>query len=133
DGLGSEFRYRCGFRNRGHGSRGADPPNYRAGVPNDNRWKGQRGLNINSVYTPAQIFGATIFKKAGLPGADSRAAQVRVNNINRATSGASMLGAYASNEEMDSDWANEHFPNDSAGNIYRAIRDIPPPEWIYRG
>src|SRR6266542_1541086 len=69
---GEEFRYRCGFRNRGHGSRCANPPNYRVNIPNDNRWKGQRALNLNSVYTPSQIFAATIARKSGLPGADSR-------------------------------------------------------------
>ncbi len=133
DGLGAELRYVCGFRNRGHGSRCATPPNYRINIPTDNLWKGQRALNLNSVNTPSQIFGSTVLKKAGLAGADSRAAQVRVNNVNRASTGTGMLGAYAANEELDTVWAGEHFPNDSAGNIYRAIRDIAPSDWVYRG
>jgi Lamin Tail Domain/CotH kinase protein/Bacterial TSP3 repeat len=133
DGTGLQLRYRCGFRNRGHGSRCANPPNYRVSVPNDERWNGQSAMNVNAVNTPAQVLGATIAKKAGLPGGDSRAVQVRVNNDNRANTGTSMLGSYALNEELNADWANEHFPLDSAGNIYRAIRDISPPDWVYRG
>ncbi|HYV29667.1 MAG TPA: lamin tail domain-containing protein, partial [Candidatus Binatia bacterium] len=137
DGVGTEVRYNCGFRNRGHGSRcpsvPAGVPNYRVSIPSDRRWKGQRALNVNSQNTPAQILGAVIAKKAGLPGADSRAVQVRVNNLNLAVSSGRMLGAYAVNEEINSDWGGEHFPFDSAGNIYRAIRDIGPPDWVYRG
>jgi len=133
EATGEEFRYRCGFRNRGHGSRCASPPNYRVNIPNDSRWKGQRALALNSVNTPSQIFAATVARKAGLPGADSRAVQVRVNNVNRASTDTGMLGAYAANEEMNGDWASEHYPLDSAGNIYRAVRDISPPDWVYRG
>ncbi|MEY2408611.1 MAG: hypothetical protein QOF48_1281 [Verrucomicrobiota bacterium] len=133
DGISTEVRYRCGFRNRGHGSRTANPPNYRVNIPNEVLWKNQAALNINSVNTPAQVLGATIAKKGGLAGADSRAAQVRVNNVNRATSGTGMLGSYALNEELGSEWAAQHFPQDSAGNVYRAARDIAPYEWAYRG
>jgi len=133
DGTGQDYRYVCAYRNRGHGSRCATPPNYRINFSNDKRWKGVTALNVNSVNTPSQVLGATLARRVGLPGADSRAAQVRVNNVNRASTAADMLGAYAVNEEMDTDWTKEHFPLDSGGNIYRAIRDIAPPDWVYRG
>ena len=133
DGISTEVRYRCGFRNRGHGSRSANPPNYRVNIPNEQLWKRQAALNVNSVNTPAQVLGATLAKKAGLAGADSRAAQVRVNNLNRSRPGTDMLGSYALNEELNTEWAAQHFPMDSAGNVYRAIRDIAPSEWAYRG
>ena len=133
DGTGQEFRYNASYRNRGHGSRTANPPNYRVNIANDHRWHGVTALNINSVNTPAQVLGATLERRAGVPGADSRAVQVRVNNQNRATTGNAMLGAYAANEELDTDWTKEHFPLDSGGNIYRAIRDIAPDDWVYRG
>ncbi len=133
DGAGTELRYNCGFRNRGHGSRCASPPNYRVNIPTDRPWKSRRALNLNTVNTPAQILGATIAKKAGVPGADSRSAQVRVNNANLAGSGSGMLGAYAVNEELNSDWVDEHFPFEGGGNIYRAIRDIFPPDFVWRG
>jgi hypothetical protein len=133
DGTSTELRYNCGFRNRGHGSRSASPPNYRVDIPNDRRWKGQSALNLNSQNTTVQVLGSVLAKKAGLAGGDSRPAQVRVNGFNLSVQSASMLGAYASNEELNADWATEHFPLDSAGNIYRAIRDIAPPEWAYRG
>src|SRR6185436_14598798 len=116
-GITTEVRYRCGFRNRGHGSRSANPPNYRVNVPNEQLWHNQGAININAVNTPAQVLGATIAKKAGLAGADSRAAQVRVNNQNRAsTTGTGMLGSYALNEEVNAQWAEQHFPSDSGGN-----------------
>jgi len=65
--------------------------------------------------------------KSGLGGADSRAVQVRVNNINLANNGPQTYGGmYAANEVVNSDWAEHWLPADSSGNIYRALRDIPP-------
>jgi hypothetical protein len=133
DGTGVELRHRCGFRNRGHGSRTRYPPNYRVNVPNDQRWKDRRAINFNSDKSSAQVLAAIIAQKAGLAGANAYAAQVRVNNANLATTSTSMLGAYAALEEPNSDWAETHFPLDSAGNIYRAIRDTAPDDFIWRG
>src|SRR6185436_1458561 len=65
----------------------------------------------------------------------SRAAQVRVNNINRSTSGGGgngSWGSYAANEVINNDWADRHFPDDSGGNVYRAIRDLAPAAFDYR-
>jgi hypothetical protein len=123
DAAGAEVRYRCGFRNRGHGSRTANPPNYRVNFPNDTRWHGRRAIALNTQFTHVQVVGATVFQHAGLPLADSRPVQVRVNNVNRANAGASQYGSYALNEELDGEFAENHFPDDDAGNVYRGVRD----------
>src|SRR5204863_4216565 len=39
---------------------------------------------------------------------------------------------YSANEEINSDWTDQHFPNDNQGNLYRALRDIPPSSFDYR-
>ena len=39
DGLGTEARYLCSVRNRGHGSRIGNPHNYRIGFRSDEPWK----------------------------------------------------------------------------------------------
>jgi len=118
DASGISFHYNCAFRNRGHGSRGANPPNYHVAFRSDDRWKGRRALNINSVTVPAQHLGSVLARKAGAAGATSHAGQVRVNNVNRSS------GSYAINEAPDSDYAAAHFPNDPDGNVYRALRDL---------
>ncbi|MHC4356273.1 MAG: CotH kinase family protein, partial [Planctomycetota bacterium] len=48
------------------------------------------------------------------------AVQLRVNGRNQAASDyARSYGAYAAIEVLDSRWAENHFPGDSAGNLYR--------------
>ena len=119
-----------GVRNRGHGSRDRLPNNYRVNFNSDHTWKGVTALNINGQYTHAQLLGAVLALKSGLGGANSRPVQVRVNNLNLANNGPQTYGGmYVANEVPDSDWAEHWFPDDSSGNIYRALRDIPPPDF----
>jgi hypothetical protein len=132
DGGGIEHHYNVGIRNRGHGSRTANPPNYRVNFRSDDPWKGVVGLNFNAVQVHIQHFGSTIARKSGAVGGATYAAQVRVNNVNRAASGAPMFGSYAAVEVIDSDFAQAHYPLDSEGNLYRAVRDINPPDFAYR-
>ena len=122
DGAGQEVRYTASFRNRGHGSRTARPNNIRVSVPNDRPWNGVRSFNLNSRYTHSQVAGSAIFQKAGLPMANSKPVQVRVNNQQLATDSSPMFGAYAHNEEISSEFAAAHFPTDDAGNAYRGVR-----------
>ena len=134
DGTGTDLRYIVGVRNRGHGTRTAEPNNFRVNFRSDQTWKGVVGLNLNAQYSWLQVLGAAIHTRAGSVGAYSRAVQLRVNNANLAFSGGieRTYGSYAANEVIDADWADRHFPNDSNGNIYRAIRDIVPFEFDYR-
>jgi hypothetical protein len=134
DATGVEFRYTVGFRNRGHGSRNRKPNNQRVNFASDRTWKGVSALNLNGQYSHVQVLGSVLSLKSGLIGADSRPVQVRVNNANLANNGPQTYGGmYAANEAIGSDWADHWFPDDSSGNVYRVIRDIPPPDFDYRG
>ncbi|HYV30380.1 MAG TPA: CotH kinase family protein, partial [Candidatus Binatia bacterium] len=127
DGVKTEVRYTCGFRNRGHGSRcpGDRVPNYRVNIPNDRRWNGVPHLNLNTQFPHAQVVGSALFQKSGLPMADSRPVQVRVNNVNLANAGLREYGSYAHDEELGAEFLARHFPLDTAGNVYRGIRVDP--------
>lgn len=133
DGRESMVRYLCGFRNRGHGTRCASPPNYRVNFRTDRRWKGVRSLNLNSRYTYVQHFGAVLNHRSGLAGGTAHAVQVRVNGANLAHAGSPMYGSYVANEVPNANLTDRQFPEDGNGNLYRAIRDIDPPDFLWRG
>jgi hypothetical protein len=133
DAGATELRYLASFRNRGHGSRTANPPNYHVTFRSDEPWKGVSGINLNTRFVHIQHLGSVVSRLAGVAGAETVAVQVRVNNQNRANAGAPMWGSYAANEVLDGDWSAKHFPNDPNGNVYRAVRDIAPPDFSYRG
>ncbi len=134
DSTGTEAHYLAGVRNRGHGTRTAKPNNFRVEFPGDDLWKGVRAINLNAQFTWLQVFGSALNLKSGIAGAYSRPVQLRVNNQNLVTSGAidRTYGSYAANEELNSDWADRHFPHDNQGNVYRALRDIAPSNFDYR-
>lgn len=120
DGVSAELRYQCSFRNRGEGSRSAQPPNYRVNVPSDRRWNGVVALNLNAQYTHCQVAGAAVAAKAGLVTEQHRHVQLRVNGNNRAAAGLKQFGSYVHQEVQDGDFAANHFPTDGGGNVYRA-------------
>ena len=134
DGTSTDLHYLTGVRNRGHGTRAAKPNNFRVNFRSDQSWKGVLGLNLNAQFSWLQVLGAAIHTKSGSVGAYSRAVQFRVNNANLVFTGGidRTHGSYAANEVIDADWADRHFPNDSGGNVYRAIRDLQPSEFDYR-
>ena len=120
DGVGIKTRYCVGVRNRGNGSRTDPPMNYRVNFKNDNPWKNVTGVNINSKYPHLQILGSALFQLAGLPAANAKAVQVRVNGENLALNDyGRTFGSYAALEVYDSDWAQNHIPDDESGNLYR--------------
>lgn len=127
DGGGISLHYNVGIRNRGHGSRTANPPNYRVNFRSDDAWKGLVGLNINSQLPHLQHFGTVLSRKAGAIAGANYAIQVRVNNVNRSS------GRYAANEVHNQDFVDAHYPMDADGNLYRAVRDLTPPDFSYRG
>jgi hypothetical protein len=122
DDTGTDVRYLCGFRNRGNGTRGATPHNFRVNIPNDRRWKGQQAFNLNTMYTHSQVMGTVMFRKAGLPVEDSFFVRVRVNGVDLANSGGPQYGCYVHLEELNTDWAQNHYPLDGGGNLYRCMR-----------
>ena len=134
DATGLQVRYLVGVRNRGHGSRTLKPNNYRVNFRSDDPWQGVTALNLNGQYSHLQVLGAALALKAGLGGAFSRPVQVRVNNRNLANNGPQTYGGcYAANEVVNTDWAERWFPEDPAGNVYRAMRDIAPSQFAWRG
>ncbi|KKL19422.1 hypothetical protein LCGC14_2465620, partial [marine sediment metagenome] len=50
DGTGVKVRYNVGIRNRGHGSRGGPPNNYRVNFVHDRPWKNVSAININNRW-----------------------------------------------------------------------------------
>ncbi len=120
DELGTALHYTVGIRNRGHGGRTARPNNYQLNFPNDRRWRDLRAINLNTQFTHAQLAGSVLFRKSGIPAAVATAVQVRVNNTNLASAGSPQFGSYVALESLNSDFARDQFPNDSAGNLYRA-------------
>ncbi len=113
----TELRYNAGVRYRGSGTRTNNPPNNRINLPEDRPYLGVTQLNINSNNPANQIAGSTLFAMAGVPAADTMAIR-RLDNGEDLARG----GYYAYVEVLNSDWADRHFPQDSAGNVYQGRR-----------
>ena len=133
DGVDVKVRYNLGVRNRGHGSRDDPPNNYRLNFPHDRPWKSVTAVNLNTKFTYYQLAGSALFKFSGIPQPDVTAVQVRLNGENFAEPGPVMYGSYVHLEVIDSDYANNHFPQDGAGNAYKCMRDLGPADLQYRG
>ena len=120
DGVEINVRYGVGVRNRGNRKRADPPMSYHVNFRTDDLWKGAAALNLNSKYPHLELMGSVLCQMAGLPAANVTAVQLRVNGRNQAAGDYSRsYGAYAAIEILDSHWAENHFPNDSAGNLYR--------------
>ena len=120
DGEGAKVRYVSGMRIRGAGSRSGTPKNNRLHFSSDNRWNGLTSINLNNRYTPSQVLGSALALKSGLPASYARPVQYRINAANLAGSASPQYGAFNYAEPINGDWAGTHYPNDSAGNVYRA-------------
>ncbi len=120
-GYDTDVHYRCGVRNRGNRSRADPPMSYRVNFPNDRDWNGVNAINLNSKYTHLQRMGSVMFRMAGLAASDSTNVRLYVNGRDPAAAQFNeTYGRYAANEAYDSDWADNHFPDDPDGNLYRA-------------
>ena len=121
DGVDMKKRYTVSIRNRGESNSGVPPNNYRVNFRHDDPWKEITSININSKYTYLQVAGYAIFRKAGLLAPEASPVEARVNSTNLAlTDPCRMYGAYNYLEVYDSDWAENHIPDDSGGNLYKA-------------
>jgi len=122
DGIDTKLRYNCGIRNRGHGTRDDPPYNYRVNFRNDEPWKSVTAINLNSQYTYLQYFGHTLLTLSGLPSEDPLAVQLRINGVNYADDYVSRTqGSYVHLEVYNSEWAENHFPDDPDGNVYDGV------------
>lgn len=123
DPRGDTVRYTVGVRNRGNGSSQRQPQSFRVNFRGDDRWKDVASINLNSQYTPVQLLGSALYRKAGLAAAAARAVRVRVNGDTLSDrTGAPTFGFYVANEVIDSDYVKRLFPGDDRGNAYRGIR-----------
>jgi len=127
NGTTTQLRYNVGIRNRGHGTRQSNPNNYHVNIPGDRPWKNLTGINLNSQYAYSQLVGSAVFRLLGVPMAESRAVQVRINSTNlMALAGLpdnNSFGSYAANEQYNADFIQRAYPLDPHGNSYRGIRD----------
>ena len=120
DGVHTEVRYNAGVRNRGNRKRADPPMSYRVNFHSDHPWKDVTALNLNSKYPHLELLGSAIFQMAGLPAANVHIVQLRVNGQNLAAGDYSRTyGSYSAIEVLDSDWAKNHFPDDTNGDLYR--------------
>ena len=117
-----QIRHNCATRRRGASSFGRNPPTMKFNIPADRAWNNKTSFNLNSDHTYAQVLGAAISLKAGLPTPYAHAVQLRFNGVNQSQSGDSMYGSYAHLESADGEWARDHFPEDGNGNVYNKRR-----------
>ncbi|NQU22058.1 MAG: lamin tail domain-containing protein, partial [Candidatus Nealsonbacteria bacterium] len=121
DGVETEIRYNTGIRHRGNGSRGTLPMNFHVNFVHDRPWHDVTAVNFNTRSTYLQVVGHLLFRMAGLPAEEGLPVQIRVNGANRSVAGSRMYGSYAQLQSYGSDYARYHFPDDDAGNLYKAI------------
>ena len=120
DGVDTKVRYNVGVRNRGNRNRYSPPMSYRVNFRSDDSWKDVTALNLNSKYPHLQLMGSVLFQMAGVTAANATVVQVRVNGQNLAASDyGRTYNSYIALENYDSDWADNHVPDDGAGNLYR--------------
>ena len=128
-GSGTDVRYNAGVRPRGQGSRNQNPITMRLELPHDRDWNGVVEMNLNSQYAFNQVLGNAMYDLANLAGPDATAVRVRRNGrTDNNTSGFG--GFYAHMEVVNSDWAENHLPDDSEGNVYTKRR--PDNKWAWR-
>ena len=116
-----QTRYNVGVRIRGSSSRTAAPMSFRVNFTHDKKWNGVAAININSRVPYAQVLGSVLCQAAGLEAADAMLVETRVNAIIPPGPNAPWLGTYAHVEVIDNDFAEDHFPFDDKGNIYKCM------------
>ena len=116
-GTDIDVRYNAGVRYRGSGSRNGSPPNNRINIPHDRPWQGTTELNLNWNVVHEQVVGSALFRLAGLPAAEAKAVRM-LNNGTDLYNGR----LYAHLEPLGGEFANNHFPTDSNGNLYKGRR-----------
>jgi hypothetical protein len=114
-----DVQYLSGVRHRGNSSRGFNPPPMRMDFTHDDLWNGVRALNLNTVNAFNQVIGMEMFELGGVGAENVFGAQVRRNGVNPL--GSRPWTAYAALEVFNEDWAENHFPGDGDGNLYRGV------------
>ncbi len=128
---GEEFTtiYRCGTRLRGSSSRFQLPRNLKVRLPSTSSWQGQHEFNLNTQFSYNQLLGSWFYREAGLPVAEAKSVEVRMNGVNHASAENARssgpfdrhYGRYVHTESLNSRFVDKHFPLDPGGNLYRKI------------
>jgi hypothetical protein len=127
DGLGTEVRYNASVRNRGAGTRNAQPHNLHVNLPNDRPWRNMTKVALNTRTVHAQVAGNVFTSLAGLPNHWGAPAQVRINGTNLAHAkpdgGADsyQFGSYYAFQPYNTEWAGRTLPADPNGNAYKGV------------
>lgn len=124
-----DVRYRSSMRIRGASSRQHPAKPLRVSIPRDDRWNGISGFNLNPKYSWLQYMGTKLFLASGLPANDAKPVHLRRNGVNTALGDGYDYGRWTHIEDLDSDFAENHFPLDPDGNVYKKVR--PDNNWAY--
>ena len=130
DCSGPVIRYNSSIRVRGAGSRSHNPPPMRVSVPRDNLWNDRSAMNWNTKFTYSQYIGMRLFQGAGLAAPDGKPMHVRWNGEDRLRDDAFDYGLAVHMEVLDGDYADDKYPEDPRGNLYKKVR--PDREWAWR-
>ena len=121
-GTGTDVRYNVGVRIRGSGSRNDPVPGNRINFPSDRAWQGITQINVNARSPVNQTAGGALFNLAGVDVGEVHPVRMFSNGVNLAN------GFYVHSEVLNSEYAENHYPPDPNGNIYRGRRiDESPP------
>jgi hypothetical protein len=126
-----EIRYFAGVRERGAGSRGRSPENWRVNLPNDKPWNNVTAMNLNTQYTYLQYLGAKVCKEADVSAADATVVQTRLNGSALVRDRSPAFGSRVHMEVLNGDWVRNHIgaSEDTEGNMYSKGR--PEHNWRY--
>ena len=132
-GADTDVRYSADLRIRGASSRDRNPRGWRVNIPHDDSWNGRVSMNLNTQYIYNQVMGSRLMELAGLPREEATVVQLRLNGLNHATDNQNnrRFSHYIDIKPLGSDFVNEQYPNDSAGNAYHKVR--PDTKWAPRG
>ena len=119
DGTSAQAIYLTEVRDRGNGTRSRQPANYRVSFPGDQTWHGLGSLELNSQFTESQLLGYALCLQSGTYAELGRVARVRIDNVDRTSSGVPQYGVYIQLTPVSGQLAKELFPEDSGGNLYR--------------
>ncbi|MCA9167341.1 MAG: CotH kinase family protein, partial [Planctomycetales bacterium] len=117
DATGVQLRHNVGVRYRGSGSRFANPTNNRINIPSDRPWEGVTALNLNVDTIYNQIAGSLLFRLAGIPTAEASYVRMFSNGVDLRNG-----QFYAHVEPLNGDFADNRFPLDANGNLYKGRR-----------
>lgn len=128
----TEIRYRSAVRFRGNSSRGYQVGGVyfkplRISIPNDDVLDGVTDFALNPRTSFTQHFGNRVLLACGLQAPDTLPVELRRNgvelsNVSTNTGATPDHGKWCRVEEFNGDFATNHFPEATGGNVYKKGR-----------